>query len=53
MKEHAHPSGHSLAAVMLDQHGPNILFHHSTPAEHIITFIEDNFDLTKRTGDDP
>ncbi len=42
-----------VAAVMLDQHGPNILFHHNTRPEHIIAFIEANFDLTKRTGDDP
>lgn len=37
-------------AVMLDEHGPNIVFSRHTPAEKVIAFIEDNFDLTGKTG---
>jgi len=40
----------SLRAVMLDQHGPNIIFNRATPPEEIIEFIEANFDLDKKTG---
>jgi hypothetical protein len=40
----------SLAAVMLDQHGPNVVFHHSIDPAHVIQFIEDNFDLSEKTG---
>lgn len=37
-------------AVMLAQHGPNIVFNKETPAKLIIDFIEANFDLSKKTG---
>lgn len=37
-------------AVMLDRHGPNIVFHHDTPAQEVIDFIAANFDLTKSTS---
>lgn len=37
-------------AVMLDQHGPNIVFNRDTPPEQIIEFIEANFDLDQKTG---
>ncbi len=37
-------------AVMLDQHGPNIVFNKDMPPNIIIEFIERNFDLSKKTG---
>lgn len=37
-------------AVMLEDHGPNIVFSRDVPAEHIIDFIESNFDLNQKTG---
>lgn len=37
-------------AVMLDQHGPNIVFRRDVPAERVIAFIERNFDLSDKTG---
>jgi hypothetical protein len=42
----------NVAAVMLDQHGPNIIFHHDADPSQVIAFIEENFDLIRRTGDD-
>lgn len=44
------PKSYQIKAVMLDQHGPNIVFNKDTPAKAIIDFIEHNFDLTKKTG---
>lgn len=40
----------NLSAVMLDQHGPNIVFHRSIDPKEVIAFIEANFDLDKKTG---
>ena len=40
----------NLACVFLDQHGPNIVFHHSIDPQEVINFIEANFDLTQKTG---
>ncbi len=40
----------NLSAVMLDNHGPNIVFHHSINPQEVIDFIEANFDLTGKTG---
>ncbi len=40
----------NLKAVMLDQHGPNIVFPSSIDPQEVITFIERNWDLTKKTG---
>ena len=37
-------------AVMLDSHGPNIVFSRNVPAEEVIAFIERNFDLEAKTG---
>lgn len=31
-------------------HGPNVVFDKSVPAETVITFMEENFDLTTKTG---
>jgi len=40
----------NLKAVMLDNHGPNIVFKNSTSPQEVIDFIEANFDLTNKTG---
>jgi hypothetical protein len=39
-----------IKAVMLDQHGPNIVFNKDVNSQIIIDFIERNFDLSKKTG---
>lgn len=44
------PSGNTLDAVFLDQHGPNIVFNHETDPAEVIYFIEANFVLTAKTG---
>ncbi len=40
----------NFSAVMLDNHGPNIVFHHSIDPQEIINFIDANFDLHDKTG---
>lgn len=40
----------NLSAVMLDNHGPNIVFHHSIDPQEVIHFILDNFVLDGKTG---
>lgn len=40
----------NLSAVMLDNHGPNIVFHHSIDPQEVIDFINTNFDLASKTG---
>jgi len=40
----------NLSAVYLDNHGPNIVFHSSINSQEVINFIEENFDLAKKTG---
>lgn len=40
----------NLSAVYLDQHGPNIVFHHSIDPQEVIDFIKANFDLDHKTG---
>lgn len=40
----------NLSAVMLDNHGPNIVFHHSISPQEVIDFIDNNFDLSDKTG---
>lgn len=37
-------------AVMLDKHGPNIVFNHSIDPQLVIDFIQDNFDLDRATS---
>jgi len=37
-------------AVMLDSHGPNIVFRNDVPSDRVIAFIERNFDLDDKTG---
>jgi hypothetical protein len=40
----------NLSAVYLDQHGPNIVFHHSIDPKEVIDFIRTNFALSEKTG---
>ena len=40
----------NLSAVMLDNHGPNIVFNHNVSTEEVIDFIEANFDLSQHTS---
>ncbi len=40
----------NLSAVMLDNHGPNIVFNHSIDPQEVIDFIEANFDLHDKTS---
>ena len=40
----------NLYAVYLDNHGPNIVFNRSIDPQEVINFIENNFDLTQKTG---
>lgn len=40
----------NLSAVYLDEHGPNIVFHHSIEPREVIDFIDANFDLAGKTG---
>lgn len=39
-----------IKAVMLRDHGPNIIFNRSTDPNKVIEFIEANFDLADKTG---
>lgn len=38
------------SCVMLDNHGPNIVFNHHIDPNIIIKFIDNNFDLSDKTG---
>ena len=40
----------NLKAVYLQEHGPNIVFNHEIDSQEVIDFIENNFDLDKKTG---
>ena len=40
----------NLKAVMLDGHGPNVVFSRNTSPDEVIGFIERNFDLSDKTG---
>ena len=42
--------GNGIKAVMLDNHGPNIVFSRDVPASAVIDFIEANFDVEAKTG---
>lgn len=39
----------NLAAVMLDKHGPNIIFRKDIDPQEVIKFIDENFDLSVRS----
>jgi hypothetical protein len=41
--------GPHLAAVMLDRHGPNVVFSREIDPEVVIRFIEEHFDLSQRS----
>lgn len=41
-----------IRAVVLDKHGPNILFSKDTSADRVIAFIDKHFDLSRHTGDE-
>lgn len=43
--------GESLYAVMLDKHGPNIVFNKDINPDKVIAFIEKHFDLSKQTSE--
>jgi hypothetical protein len=38
-----------IGAVMLDQHGPNIVFPRAVDPAEVLAFIDENFDLSRRT----
>lgn len=40
----------NLYAVYLDQHGPNIVFNRTIDPQEVISFIEENFELSAKTG---
>jgi hypothetical protein len=40
----------NLSAVYLDQHGPNIVFNSKIDPQEVIAFIDENFDLSAKTG---
>jgi hypothetical protein len=42
--------GEGIKAVMLDNHGPNIVFRRDADPDDVINFIEKNFVLVKKTG---
>jgi hypothetical protein len=42
--------GYRFSAVMLDNHGPNIVFNRNIKPQVIIDFIKENFDLASKTG---
>lgn len=42
--------GHDLYAVYLQEHGPNIVFNRGVDPEVVCRFIDDNFDLSQKTG---
>lgn len=44
------PVGGGIHAVMLDNHGPNVVFPKSADPDEVIAFIERNFDLEAKTG---
>ncbi len=39
-----------IEAVYLESHGPNLVFNHGTDPEKVIRFIDENFDLSAKTG---
>lgn len=40
----------NIKAVMLNNHGPNIVFNKNTDPQEVIDFIDRNFDLSQKTG---
>lgn len=50
LRKHDLGDGHSLHAVFLQNHGPNIVFNRDTPAAKVIAFIDHHFDMSQKTG---
>ena len=50
LKEYDLGDGHSLKLVMLDNHGPNIVYNREVPSQKVIDFIDKTFDLSRKTG---
>ncbi len=46
-------NGHQVKAVMLDKHGPNIVFHRDVDPQKVIEFIERYWDLERSTSEVP
>ncbi|MFZ3481844.1 class II aldolase/adducin family protein [Sphingomonas sp. 3-13AW] len=44
------PISNGIHAVMLDNHGPNVVFPKDADPDEVIAFIERNFDLQAKTG---
>ena len=44
--------GHKISFVFLDNHGPNIVFNRNVPAEKVIGFINENFNLSEKNWRD-
>lgn len=42
--------GDKISVVYLDEHGPNIVFNRTVPANKVIHFINKYFDLSQKTG---
>jgi hypothetical protein len=42
--------GDKIKVVFLDEHGPNIVFNRNIPSNKVINFINQNFDLSSKTG---
>lgn len=45
------PDGGMVKAVMLEKHGPNIVFSRDTDPQKVIDFIEKHFDLSRQTSE--
>ena len=43
--------GFTIGVVMLDNHGPNILFRGGDDPDEIVRYIEATFDLSRHTGE--
>ena len=50
MKYHILPSGDVIGCTYLDNHGPNIMFNPDVSVPDLIDFIEERFDLSRKTG---
>jgi ribulose-5-phosphate 4-epimerase/fuculose-1-phosphate aldolase len=51
LKDYGGVNTDSIRAVMLDKHGPNIVFNHNVDPRKVIDFIETNWDLERTTSE--
>jgi ribulose-5-phosphate 4-epimerase/fuculose-1-phosphate aldolase len=51
LKEYGGVDTNSIKAVMLEKHGPNIVFNHNADPQMIINFIETHWDLERTTSE--